>query len=359
MILSLYSQGRITGDGAYDVYHQQKLRGDGALQEPYTIRFPDGSTWSYRNFDPIATPMKMIVNALERHDKLKIREAQGEFIDASEFKKAIALISVGTGAMSRAFIDAGLTEGINQISKLAEMAADPANEESKSLRYIGEKLALIVPNTMKKIARDNDPTIKDPADFWQVVEQKVLGPIAGSAGFDSKMGTAYSYDVLGNVRKVSDTAYLLDFFTTNSIEERGKGMSEKELFVLQEMDRIARVTGATFKPPIKHPDLGDLDLRTVMAADGKRTLYDVWQENYRSLNPAESLYPVLSAPLPDGTFKHKGARVDATREIIKQFQDAAFQMTMGQEQKVLDKYIDEQIKKVNSKAGQFDTPRPY
>lgn len=359
MILSLYSQGRITGDGAYDIYHQQKLRGDGALQEPYTIKFPDGSTWSYRNFDPIATPMKMIVNALERHDKLKIREAQGEFIDAKEYKKAIALISVATGAISRAFIDAGLTEGINQMSKIAEMLADPANEESTSLRYVGEKLALIVPNTMKKIARDNDPTLKDPADFWQVVEQKVLGPIAGSAGFDSKMETAYSYDVLGNVRKVSDTAYLLDFFTTNSLEERGKGRTEQELFVLQEMDRLARVTGATFKPPIKHPDLGSLDLRTIMASDGKRTLYDVWQENYRSLNPAESLYPVLAAPLPDGTFKHKGARVDATRDIIKQFQDAAFQITMGQEQKVLDKYIDEQIRRANSKAGQFDTPRPY
>ena len=197
MILSLYGQGRITGDGAYENYHQQKLRGDGPKQEPYTIKMADGSTWSYRNFDPIATPMKIIVNALERYDKLRIREAQGEFIDASEFKKPIALITVATGAMSRAFIDAGLTEGINQLSKLAEIAADPAKEDSTTLKYIGEKLNLIVPNTIRKIARENDPTIKDPVTFWQMVEQRVLGPVQGAAGADPKLTTSYAYDALG------------------------------------------------------------------------------------------------------------------------------------------------------------------
>jgi hypothetical protein len=359
MILSLYGQGRITGDGAYENYHQQKLRGDGSLQEPYTIKMSDGSTWSYRNFDPIATPMKIVVNALERYDKLRLREAQGEFIDASEFKKPIALLSIAAGAISRAFVDAGLTEGINQLTKIAEMAADPETRDDSTIKYIGEKLNLIVPNTMRKIARENDPTIKDPVTFWQMVEQKVLGPVQGTVGADPKLSTSYSYDVLGNVRRAADTGYLFDFFTTNSVEERSRGMTQEQLFVLQELDRVGKVTGATFKPPIKHRDLGDTDLRTIMADDGKRTLYDVWQDNYRSLNPAEALYPILAAPLPDGTMKHKGARVDAVREVINTYQEAAFQMTMAQEQKVLDRFIKETLNKANSKAGLFDTPRPY
>jgi len=359
LVLSLYGQGRITGDGAYENYHQQKLRGDGSLQEPYTIKFSDGSTWSYRNFDPIATPVKIIINALERYDKLKLREAQGEFIDASEFKKPIALLSVAAGAISRAFIDAGLTEGINQMTKIAEMMADPEKEDSTTLKYLGEKLSLIVPNTMRKIARDNDPTMKDPANFWQMIEQKILGPVAGTVGADAKLNTSYSYDVLGNPRRAADTGYIFDFFTTNSVEERGRGMSEESLFVLQELDRLARVTGATYKPPIKHREMGSLDLRTVMAEDGKRTLYDVWQDNYRSLSPEKALYPILAAPLPDGTFKYKGARVEAVRDVVNQLQDAAFAITMGQEQKVIDRYIDETLKKARSQAGMFDTPRPY
>ena len=136
-------------------------------------------------------------------------------------------------------------------------------------------------------------------------------------------------------------------------------MSPEAQFVMQELDRLARVTGATFRPPIKHRDLGDVDLRSIMADDGKRTLYDVWQQNYRSLQPEQALYPILAAPLPDGTFKHKGLRVEAVRDTINQLQDAAFQMTMAQEQKVMDRFIKETLNKAKSQAGMFDTPRPY
>jgi len=76
-VLSLYAQGKITGDGAYTDWRQQRNRTDSDLPEPYTIRFDDGSTWNYRNFDPLATPMKIMVNALERYEQLHVRETQG------------------------------------------------------------------------------------------------------------------------------------------------------------------------------------------------------------------------------------------------------------------------------------------
>lgn len=353
-VLSLYAQGRITGDGAYKDYKQQKNRVDGPQAEPYTIKMSDGSTWSYRGFDPIATPVKIMINALERMDKLRIREAQGEFIDKSFYKEPLALISVGVMSIATAIRDASLVEGASNFSKFVKTAFNPEEGESAFIKALGDKLFLLVPNTLHKIARDNDPQIRDPVTFWQMVEQKLLRPVGMDEG-----KTAFAYDVLGNVRKSNDTGALWNVFSTASVEERAKGMTEKEQFVLTEMDRLARTTGFIAKPPIKHPDFGETDMRTIMAADGKRTIYDVWQQNYKAQNPVEPLYDVLSSQAPEGTFKYAGVKEETVRKIISDYQNNAFQITMSQEQKVMDKFISETLLKAKSNAGLFSTPRPY
>lgn len=353
-VLSLYAQGRITGDGAYDDYKQQKTRVDGPLPEPYTIKMSDGSTWSYRGFDPLATPVKIMINALDRMDQLRLRESQGEFIEKDAYKLPLAAITVATMSVASAIRDASLVEGADQFAKFVKTAFNPEDGESAFVKAVGDKLFLLVPNTLHKIARDNDPQMRDPVTFWQMVEQKLLRPFGQDEG-----KTAFAYDVLGNPRRSSDTGALWSVFSTASVEERAKGLDKESQFVLTEMDRLTRVTGVTFKPPIKAKDLGDTDLRTIMASDGKRTLYDVWQENYKSLHPEKVLYPILSAPLPEGTFKYRAAKVEETQGVIADLQDAAFKMTMTQEKKVIDKFINETLLKAKSQAGFFDTPRPY
>jgi muramidase (phage lysozyme) len=354
-VLSLYAQGRIQGDGAYDDYKQQKNRTDGPLPEPYTIKMSDGSTWSYRGFDPLATPVKIMVNALNRMDQLRLREAQGEFVDKEAYKPLLAAVTVGSMSIASAIRDASLVEGADNFAKFVKTAFNPEEGESAFIKALGDKLFLLVPNTLHKIARDNDPQIRDPQTFWQMVEQKLLRPV----GLDDPAKTAFAYDVLGNTRKMSDTGSLWNVFSTASVEERAKGMNEKEQFILTEMDRLSRVTGVTFKPPVKAKEMGDADMRTIMAADGKRTLYDVWQQNYKSLKPEDVLYPILKAPLPEGTFKYRAAKVEETQAVINELQSAAMAMTMQQEQKVVDKYISTELLKAKSKAGLFDTPRPY
>jgi len=352
--LSLYGQGRITGDGAYSDWKQQRTRTDGPLPEPYTIKMSDGSTWSFRNFDPLATPLKIIINGLERADRLALREAQGEFVDKSEFDKAMAYVTVGVTAVAAAIKDANLTEGINQLYKFGQNITDPEKHEDAFLKLMGDRLQTLVPNTLHKIAKDNDPTIKDPVTFWQVVEEKLARPF----GYDN-IKTPYSYDVLGNQRRLTDTGSLWNVFSTASVEERNKGMNPESLFVMQELDRLSRVTGATFKPPTKAQELGDLDLRTLLAADGKRTLYDVWQENYKALEPEKALYPILKEPMPDGTFKVKADRVELVQSTMKDLQDAALMQTMNQEQAVLKKWQDNILYEQKAKAGLFDSKRPY
>lgn len=348
-VLSLYGQGKITGDGAYSDWKQQRTREDGPLPPPYSIVFSDGTTWSYRNFDPLATPVKIMINGLERMDRLHLRESQGEFVNKDEFDKAVAYLTVGTTAVAAAIRDANLTAGIDGTIKFFENLADPERKEDAFLKMVGEKLFLMVPNTLHKIAKDNDPTIKDPVTFWQVVEEKLLRPF----GRDD-IKTPYSYDVLGNVRKLADTGSLWNVFSTSSVEERGRGMSEEGKFVMQELDRLSRVTGATFKAPTKHSELGELDLRTMLASDGKSTLYDVWQKNYQALEPDKILYPIMKEPMPDGTFKVKAARVELVQQTIKDLQDAAFYKMMSEEQQVIDKYIERTLYEQKAKAGLFD-----
>ena len=354
-VLSLYAQGRIQGDGAYEDYKQQKTRVDGPLPEPYTIKMSDGSTWSYRGFDPLATPVKIMVNALQRMDQLRLREAQGEFVEKDAYKLPLAAITVGSMSIASAIRDASLVEGADNFAKFVKTAFNPEDGESAFIKALGDKLFLLVPNTLHKIARDNDPQMRDPATFWQMVEQKLLRPV----GLDEPSKTAFAYDVLGNPRQMADTGSLWNVFSTASVEERAKGLNEQSQFVLSEMDRLTRVTGVTFKPPVKAKEMGDADMRTIMASDGKRTLFDVWQQNYKSLQPEAILYPILKAPLPEGTFKYRAAKVEETQAVINDLQSAAMAMTMQQEQKVIDKYISNELLKAKSKAGLFDTPRPY
>lgn len=353
-VLSLYGQGRITGDGAYSDWKQQRTRTDGPLPEPYTIRFSDGSTWSYRNFDPLATPVKIIINGLERMDRLRIREAQGEFIDKSKYDAALAYVTVGVTAVAAAIKDANLTEGVKQLYEGAQNLADPEQREGAILKWFGEKLKLAAPNTLHKIAQDNDPRIKDPVTFWQIIDQKLARPFGQD---DKNIKTSFAYDVLGNPRRLSDTGSLWNVFSTSSTEERGKGISAEGQAVLTEMDRLAKVTGATFKPPTKHRELGDLDLREVLAEDGKRTLYDVWQENYRALNPDQVLYPIATAPLPDGTFKQKAAKVEELQSAMQQLQDAAFYQMLTNEQQVINRLIQKELYEAKAKSGQLDVGR--
>lgn len=353
-VMTLYASGRITGDGAYDDWKQQRARGDTAKQPPYTIKLSDGSYWSYRNLDPIATPLKIIVNGFERLDKLNIRQAQGEYINASEWKNAMSYVTVGTSAIAQAFRDANLVAGLDTTIRFAENLADPEDSEGALVKLFGEKLALLVPNTLHKIAKENDPRMTDPKTFWQVVEEKLK-----SVGFDKEdIKSSLSYDATGNVRSITDPDAMWSMFSVSDVMELAKGRSEKQLYVLQELDRLSSETGAIFTPPYKMKDTGDLDYRTLMTQDGTQTLYDKWMDKYRSLKPEEALAPLLAAPIPEGTHKYKGEKVEQARAIMRDYYEAAYYQMLSEEQVVLDRMISETLRKARAEAGQFDFRRP-
>lgn len=164
----------------------------------------------------------------------------------------------------------------------------------------------------------------------------------------------FSYDVLGNPREIADTGALWNIFSTASEEERGRGHSANALLVMQEMDRLAKETGAVFTPPLKASMTGDMDLRTVMTSDGKETLYDRWNRKYQEMTPEVYLLPILQAPLPEGTFKHKGVKVQEVQKVMNGLREAAFMQMLAEEQTVFDKYMETVKTKATTAAGMSD-----
>lgn len=350
-VLTLYAQGRITGDGAYSDWRQQRARGDSDLPEPYTIRFDDGSTWSYRNFDPLATPLKIMINGLERYENLVRRERQGEFVSKTEWDRAKAAVSVGTGAIAQAIRDANLMAGVDAILTLGEDATDPEKSDAAMLKFLGEKLRTLVPNTMQKIAKTNDPTIDDPVTFWQTVESKVL--FGGTLGAYERSAPK-SYDFLGNVRQTGDEGVMWNIFSLSTPEERAKGMNEQQLDVLRKLDYISKQTGTTFAAPNKHRLMGNADLRKTMTADGQESLYDRWQRYYKEQQPEVGLSQILNAGLPVGTQSISGPVVQQVNRYINSLRDAAFYRLMAEEAGVQQGVIQNLHRKAEVKAGFWD-----
>jgi F0F1-type ATP synthase membrane subunit c/vacuolar-type H+-ATPase subunit K len=352
-----YATGESVGAGPSD-YRQKRLKQDSGQPEAYTIKDDEGDTWSYRSFDPIAIPMKIITTSLEQMDKLKIREAQGEFIGEDSYKKVSAQISAALMPIILAVSDANLFSGITKTVKLLSGLENLEEDHNAFYKYFGERVRWLLPNTLHKLYRTSDTSLRDPVTLGQTVATQ-LGPLAPLIEQSAGIRTSKSYDILGHERTVTDVGAMWNTFSQATPEERNKGRSEKELAVLKEMDRLAMVAGqqAIFTGGYKHESLGSLDLRTVLTKDGTMTLYDKWNQKYREMNPAEVLYPIAVASLPDGTHEYKGMKIKELQSQIRGLREVAFYSMMAEEESVIKKMQQEFFKKQTAEAGLFDYGR--
>lgn len=348
--LALYASGSITGSGMYNNFKQDKTRKDGPAPEPYTIRFKDGSTWNFKNIDPISTPLKMLINAFEGLDELKIKEAQDGFVDKPAYKLLMARISVGTMAISAAITDANLVAGLKGTMDFAKELANPEGDEAAIIKKVGTELGMLVPNTLHKIAQSVDPRMRDPATLFQSIETRLGHNLVGT----DEVKTSFAYDPLGQIRRPADIGTMWNIFDIQSQEERNRGRSDEHQKLMLEFDRLARETGAVFSTPSpKHQMTGELDLRMMMTADKSETMYDRWQQNYRDLNPEKVLLPIAQSSAPDGTFKIKGMKVELLQSEIKILQDVAFQQLLTDE-RIRERLIQNETRKARAGAGLLD-----
>lgn len=339
-VFSLYATGNVTGAMGQD-YKQTRQGENAGGQEPYTIMFSDGSTFNYRNFDPFSTPIKIIVNALERAETLAYREEQGESINKSEMEKIQALVAVGVGSIAQSLRDANLASGVDSAMDFFEDLGDPDSSD-QLIKFAGRKVQTFLPNTYYKYQMLDNPVLGDPVTMEQFILQRVNpdDPLVPK-----------QYTALGRARTLSNPVANLIYFDTATVEERQRGIPAKEIEVERFLYKLAQVGDTHFTASYKMPKfMGDIDLRTQITKDGMETYYDRWMRYTHESGLIDVLHGMQGLPM--GTASQAGIAEQYARKYINQFREMAFMRLFGEEAAIPQEYRSVLERKLQGQTGQ-------
>ena len=339
-ILSMYATGNVTGAMGQD-YKQTRQGVNAGGQEPYTIKFSDGSTFNYRNFDPFSTPIKIIVNALERAETLAYRAEQGEALDKTAMDKVQASVSIAIGSIAQSIRDANLASGVDAV---ADFWADLQDEEGSDqlIKFVGKKVQLFLPNTYYKYQLQDNPFLSDPVTLEQFWRQRInpADPLVPKR-----------YTALGRPVTLANPPAVMYYFNTATVEERKRGKPQKELEVEQFLYELAQVGDTHFTAPYKYKKyMGDIDLRTQVTKDGKESYYDRWMRYPFESGLIEVLYNLKSLPM--GTASNPGIAEIEARKTINSFRKNAFLKLLSEETFIQKKYQSLLLNKLLDTSGQ-------
>ena len=340
----------ITGAGPLDYRENRNKQATGKFK-PYTITFSDGTSFTYRNYEPFATPIKVLVNMMDGLTLLQYRKAQGEFVD-KEMEANGAALGYAAAALGQAIKDSGLTTGINQMFELGGDLANPEKSMKAMTKWMGQKAQLAIPAVYAKGASIFDAEMMDPATIGQYWMAKAN---PGSAEVSRQ------YDPLGNVRTRENT--IATFFGPDLLLGSQKAKKpEKTQYVLDELTKIETATNSYFVAPYKNKFYGDVDLRTAKTADGKHTLYDRWQQLYAESGATDALYTLLkgSEGASLGAPGQPGIRSQQARDMVNTFREVAFMRLVMEDAGVKQKYIDQALRKPDGIIGNLEvSSQPY
>jgi len=342
-VFSLYATGNVTGSLGQD-YKQRRQAENAAEMEPYSMRFSDGSTFNFRNFDPFSTPIKIMVNALERAEILAYRAEQGERINESEMMAAQAMVAVGIGSIAQSIRDANLASGVDAMVTLFEDLQDPEGSE-QLIKFAGQKVQTFLPNTYYKVQMLDNPVLSDPATLEQFIRYRInpQDPLVPR-----------QYTALGRPRTLSNPMANLIYFDTVSNEERKRGVPEKELEVEAFLRKLAIVGDTHFTAPYTHKFLPNVDLRTRMTKDGSESLYDRWMRYTHDSGVIDVLHGLRDLPM--GTASVSGMAETEARKALNTFREMAFITLMSEETGIDEEYINSEIRKIEAEVGNRYVP---
>jgi hypothetical protein len=346
----MYSKGSVTGGGPSDNKERRSLE-DGKQWAPYSIRFEDGSSFSFRNLDPFATPFKIMANALDKIQTLRYREAQGEYV-GKEMEKAFGWFQAGIGATAQAIKDASLTEGLDQLSRLWDNLANPKSEDHALqawTKFFGQKATMAIPNTFRKAMAIDQPQMNDPAS----VNEYLKGAINPADPRVNKQ-----HDALGNVRTNDNPWAGMIGLSMTTKDQKEAGKDAKDLEVNRILYSITMATGSKFLLPAKAAEYPGLDLRTTPTADGKTTLYNRWNELYSKSGVKEALYDalVLNKELPMGVEGSPAALAQIATQITGAFKKQALAQLQQEEQSLFSKQMENATRKNDALMGRREVP---
>lgn len=302
-VVTAFSTGAITGSG-YGMDYKVQRKMEDAGWRPYSIKVGDKYI-SYRNYDPFSTPMKIIVNAMERLQHLDYQQAQGVYDQKPEGEKVFGYVAMATGSILGAIKDANLTSGVGDIIDFFNALSDPEKNEKKFMQMFKSKAQLLVPNAVRKGVKsfgDGQNVATDPSTYDQVIES-IINP-------GSKTVTD-QFDALGHKRAPSSQGFFpyigLD---AASKEARSRGLDEKDQYSLGEIAKMSVATGRTFEAPGKTDFFRGADLKQQRTLDGTSTLYNKAMEEFNKSMPGAA-YSFLKGTegAPSGNATTPGQRV--------------------------------------------------
>ncbi|CAB4124813.1 hypothetical protein UFOVP63_32 [uncultured Caudovirales phage] len=340
-VLALYAQGKITGAGPDDFRQRAGLQA-GKSFEPYSIKFEDGSTFTFRNLDPFSTPFKIVANALDRYQTLHYRVSQGEYLD-KEMKEAEAWFGVGVGSIIKAVRDANLTQGMDDMFSFFESMSDPEMNDKKLTKFVASKLQWAVPNVVTKAAQMAHPIMDDPYTLEQYLRSRInpADPLVPKR-----------YNSIGEVETISNPSSLMTGLNYMSAKDRESAIDPKSRAVLDKLSLIERATNSNFMAPYKNPKMGDFDLRGIKTKDGSESLYDRWQRYTAETGLRDNLHSALAGSGDIGTPQGKSAMYTVASTIINSSRNAAFMRMLSEESGVEQKYIQRIQEKAIGMAGE-------
>lgn len=348
-VMALYASGNITGAGPEN-YKQNRGKQNAKEFKPYTMNLPWGYEFNYRNYDPFATPVKIVVNALDRYKELQYRKSQGEYVE-NEMKEAAAWLGVAAGSVGQAIRDANLTSGLQQGAEFIAAFFDPESNYTQFEKFAGQKAALLVPRQFTQVMQSQNPVLADPVTLEQFFKARINpgDPLVPK-----------QYDSIGNVRtNDSPMLSIISGIDITTPEGRAASLDEKSRLVNQELSRIEHAADTSFMAPYKRSELGNVDLRKTLTADGTETLYDRWQKYVRESDLKEALYESLVGE--DGSYgnaSNDGTKTIIARKIITAYRNAAFYRMLGEEAGVNEMYLENIDKKSRALAGEADVMIP-
>ena len=346
MVINAYASGNLSGGGPDD-WKQRRTTEDGKAWKPYTWKVGDYEL-NFRNLDPLATPLKIMTNIMDRLAVLEYRRAQGEYDNKSDFREAAAQMSVISLSIVQAIRDANLTEGIDQLAKFMEDITNPEEKEMALLKFFGQKAQLFLPNQWTKIQALEENNINDPATVEQYIRAR-WNP--GDPLVPRR------YDALGDVVTNSNPWAGL---TGINLAERREEFTKREE-VKQELAKLAFNGDKNFQAPYTVsyiPEFKGKDLRTMTLSDGSgKTWYDAWQEEISRTRMSDMLhkYVVENQKLPMGTKSVPGAKEEVATKIVNHYRKEAFMAVMKREFPGLDPLIRSKMEEGAAKMGKKET----
>ena len=339
-VFSLYATGNVTGAMGSD-YKQVRQRENTGGAEPYTIKFRDGSTFNYRNFDPFSTPVKILVNALERAETLAYRKEQGERINDTEYEQLHAMSAIALGSITQSIRDANLASGVDAVMEVFETYEDIEGSD-KAIKFIGRKLQTFLPNTYYKMQMMDNPVLGDPATLEHFIRQRVnpQDPLVPK-----------QYTALGRPRTDSNPAAKLYYFNNATVEERRRGKPQKEIEVEEFLDKLSQVGDTHFTARYQMKKyMGDIDLRKTITKDGVESYYDRWMRYTHESGMIDALHGLRGLPM--GTATVAGMAEVEANKIINQFREIAFIKLMSEEAAIPLEYQSVLERTIKAKTGQ-------